>query len=83
MAYEMKDNTGSLFKNDRRESDNHPNLRGQVMVNGEEYWVSAWTKVKGDGEKWLSLAFTPKEIVAKPAQGGGTLLDDSVPFAPW
>ena len=69
MAYELKDNSGSLFKNDKREKDTHPHAKGTVMVGGVEYWVSAWTKDGRDG-KFQSLAFTPKEPRAeapKPA----------------
>jgi len=84
MAYEMKENSGSLFRNEKRETENHPVMRGSALIGGVEYWVSAWTKLKGDGEKWVSLAFTPKEVV-KPVtltdKGGGTLeLDDEIPW---
>ena len=61
MAYEQRDNSGSLFRNDKRETEQHPNLKGSAMIDGVEYWVSAWTKLSKNGEKWVSLAFTPKE----------------------
>jgi hypothetical protein len=60
MAFEMKENTGSLFKNDRREKDTHPNAQGTALINGVEYWVSAWTKKDKNGNPWQSLAFKPK-----------------------
>lgn len=60
MAYEQKDNTGSLFKNDRREKDTHPHAKGTALIDGVEYWVSAWTK-EGDKGRWQSLSFTKKE----------------------
>lgn len=60
MAYEKKDMSGTLFKNDRREKDSHPNATGTAIIDGVEYWVSAWTKdgVKG---KFQSLSFKRKE----------------------
>ena len=61
MAYEQRDNSGSLFPNDKREKDTHPNLRGSIMVGGVMYWIDAWTKHKADGTKWLSLAVKPKK----------------------
>ena len=59
-GYEQKDNSGTLFKNDRREKDTHPHSTGTALIDGVEYWVSAWTK---DGQKgrFQSLAFKRKE----------------------
>jgi hypothetical protein len=31
MAYEHKENKGSIFKNDRKEKDTHPDYTGQLM----------------------------------------------------
>ncbi len=44
MAYEQRDMSGSLFKNDRKTTDNHPDYNGSVMINGQEMWISAWIK---------------------------------------
>ena len=53
-------NRGVLFKNDRKEKDTHPNMKGSINVEGVEYWVSAWTK-DGQNGKFISLSLTPKE----------------------
>lgn len=74
MAYEQKDNTGSLFKNDRREKDSHPHAKGSATIDGVEYWVSAWTK-EGQKGRWQSLSFQRKD--EKPAAKRNS--DD----APW
>jgi len=66
MAFEIKDNSGSLFKNDRKTEESHPQAKGSAKINGVEYWVSAWTKTTKEGVKWQSLSFTPKD--AKPKQ---------------
>ena len=34
-------NRGVLFKNDRKESDSHPDYKGQINVDGTEFWLSA------------------------------------------
>jgi hypothetical protein len=69
MAYEQKDNSGSVFPNERkREGKNDADLTGQAMVGGVEYWVNGWGKKTKDGRKWLSLSFRPK---AAMHPGGG------------
>jgi hypothetical protein len=56
--YEQRDNSGSLFKNDRRgDNERAPNAKGKAMVGGVMYWVSAWTKDRPNGEKYQSLSF--------------------------
>lgn len=65
MAYELRELSGSLFKNDKKETDSHPNMTGSALIDGVEYWISAWTK-EGNKGKWISLAFKQKD--AKPQQ---------------
>lgn len=63
MAYEMRPGHGSFFKNDKKTTDKHPNLKGKVMLpNGEVRWVSAWSKRTAAGEPWIS--FNIGELVA-------------------
>lgn len=67
MAYQHKENTGSLFKNEKKEKDTHPNMTGTALIGGVEYWVSAWTN-DGQKGKWQALAFKPKEESKPQAQ---------------
>lgn len=68
MAYEIKDLSGSLFKNQHKTTDSHPNATGSAMIDGVEYWVSAWTKKDKNGNPWQSLAFTRKDAKQAPAK---------------
>lgn len=61
MAYEQKPDSGSLFKNDRREKDTHPHAKGTALIGGVEYWVDAWTNEANNGTKYQSLKFKPKD----------------------
>lgn len=60
MGYEKKDMSGTLFRNDKREKDSHPNAQGTAIIEGVEYWVSAWTKDGAKG-KFQSLSFKRKD----------------------
>jgi hypothetical protein len=60
MAFEQRELSGSLFKNDKKETEKHPNMTGTALIDGVEYWVSGWTK-EGTNGKWISLAFKPKD----------------------
>lgn len=87
MAYEQKDNSGSLWRNDRKEKDTHPDYSGSVRVDGHDMWISAWLK-ESNGKKFFSLAFKRKDGTAeRPAPQEATKptsfardLDDEVPF---
>jgi hypothetical protein len=53
-------NRGILFKNDRKESDKHPDYKGSVNVDGRDYWLSGWRKDTQKGPA-LSLSVQPKQ----------------------
>lgn len=83
MAYEQRDNSGSLFKNDRKEKDNHPDYKGQAMVGGVEMWMSAWIKESANGTKFMSFSFQPKDQQAAPKKAAAPAapdFDDDMPF---
>lgn len=60
MAYEQRDNSGTLSRNDHKQKPNHPDHRGQCVIEGREYWISAWVK-EGPNGRFFSLSFTPKD----------------------
>jgi hypothetical protein len=66
---EQRDNSGAIFINERKESDNHPDRTGSAMIDGKEYWVSGWIKKSGDKPSFLSLAFKPKDKPAEKLDG--------------
>jgi hypothetical protein len=84
MTYETKDNSGSLWVNDRKQTEKHPDRTGSAIINGQAFWVSGWLK-ESNGKKWLSLAFKLKdqqEQAATPAnkKPRAEELDDEIPF---
>ena len=83
MAYEQKNNSGALFKNDKRETEKHPNAKGSALIDGVEYWVSAWTNTSEKGVKYQSLSFQRKNEVFDNQQEmtqHANDFNDDVPF---
>ena len=80
MAYEKKPGSGSLFKNDKKEKDAHPDYRGDaVLPDGTEVWLSAWIK-QGKKGKFMSLSLQPKTGKPEEAMNLGNADDSGVPF---
>ena len=77
-------NRGALFKNDKKESDNHPDYKGSINVGGTEYWLSSWLKKSKAGATYMSLSVKAKDDApAKPAaKKAGPAVDEDLPFAP-
>ena len=60
--FQQKDGEGALFQNSRKETAQHPDYSGSIMVAGVEYWLSGWKKESKDGtKKYLSLSVRPKK----------------------
>lgn len=91
MAYDNT-NRGSIWKNDDKTEDTHPDFRGSLNVDGVEYWVSAWKRKEGANPKAPALSFTvkAKDAAKTPAPkaqpngagSGGPDYDDDIPFSP-
>ena len=67
MAFEHRENSGALFRNQKRDSEKHPNAVGSALIGGVKYRVSAWTKLDKNGQKWQSLAFQVDAHSSPPA----------------
>lgn len=83
-----KDFSGALFRNDKKETDAHPDYRGSATIGGVEYWVSGWINTAREtGKKYMSLALkakdTPPPAAAQPAQNAEPAhepTEDELPF---
>ena len=85
MAFQPKENSGSLFKNNRKTSENHPDLTGTIMLNGREHWLSAWKKEGKNGPFYsVSVGKVKEPVGFKPAGSDelpkNTFEDDLTPF---
>jgi hypothetical protein len=80
---EQKDNELVLFANDRKQKDTDPNAKGKGMVNGQEYWVAAWTNTSRDGStkyQTIKLTLKDEQDQRRPAAGPTDDSGDDIPF---
>jgi len=79
------DNSGALFRNDRKEKDTQPDYTGECRIEGVEYRLSAWLNESKNGKKYMGLKLTAKDDM--PQQKAPTMpqeqpadFDDDLPF---
>jgi hypothetical protein len=74
-------NHGALFKNTEKEDPKHADYRGEINVNGEQFWLNAWLRTSKKGTKFLSLSVKPKDAAAaKPKPTPDNNMSDEIPF---
>jgi hypothetical protein len=81
MAFEQKDNSGSVWVNDRKDQDTHPDRTGSARIDGTDYWVNGWLRKTKDGKPYLSLSFKAKQdkpVASKKPRADD--LNDAIPF---
>jgi uncharacterized protein (DUF736 family) len=93
MAFEQKPNSGAMFRNDKKNSPNHPDMRGDVHLDKTflinvmdkskgslvKISLSGWSKESAAGKKYLSLS------ASEPWEGGAAapkqaVSDDDLPY---
>ena len=61
-------NRGSIFRNDKKTEDKHPDMSGTINIDGTEFWISGWKKTSKAGTGFISLSVRPKQDQAsKPS----------------
>jgi hypothetical protein len=68
MAYQHKEGKGSLFPNDYKTTETHPDFRGKAMWRGEIIEISMWRGETPSGAEKFSISI--QEPYKKPEQDG-------------
>lgn len=64
-------NKGAMWGNKDKQSDNHPDFKGTINIEGTDYWLAGWKRKDTDSPNApaMRFSFTPKDApVAQPKQ---------------
>jgi uncharacterized protein (DUF736 family) len=82
--FQQKDMEGSLFKNEKKETDKHPDYTGSATIKGTKYNLAAWISTsKKTGRKYMNLKLSPwgkQEAKTSTPQAAPADIDDDIPF---
>lgn len=80
-------NRAVLFKNKDKRDDKDPDYRGNLNVDGKEFWLDFWLQTaKASGEKFMSGRVKPKMAREHPGASENppaktaTDFSDDIPF---
>ena len=54
---EQKNNTGAIFKNDYKKTEQHPDYKGKAMIDNKAKDVAVWLNESQNGKKYFSIKF--------------------------
>lgn len=60
--FEHKENTGSVFVNDKKGNDKAPDLKGQLNIDGKLYNVAMWVKEGNKGKFYSIKVEVPQQL---------------------
>jgi hypothetical protein len=78
-------NRGAIWKNIDKTTDSQPDFKGNLLINGVDFWVSAWKRKEGANPKAPALSFSVRkkedqaiEVTATAATE--TEIDNDIPW---
>ena len=87
MSYD-NNNRGAIWGNENKQKDTQPDFKGNAVIDGVEYYVSAWKRKAGDNPRAPALSFSvtkKEEVQSNGVQQTQQAIDDdfedsSIPF---
>lgn len=74
-------NSGVLFREQEKKSEKHPDFKGNINVEGKDYWLSGWVNESKDGRKYFKLSVQPKDgATAKRPAVSNEIVSEDIPF---
>jgi hypothetical protein len=84
-GYQHREGMGSMLANNKA-ADNHPDWRGDFMLNGTLYEIAGWAGTTAGGKGRISLKVQPQRdrqpAASQPAREAAPKADmnDDIPF---
>ena len=82
MPFEQKDNSGTIFPNDKQGNDKRPDYTGKAMIGGVMYYVSQWDGTTQKGAPKRGLKFESVESANARKAANSTRQAPPAPRAP-
>jgi|TARA_E500000318_G_scaffold23216_1_gene23608 uncharacterized protein (DUF736 family) len=70
-------NRGAIFKNDKKDSEKHPDMTGPLNVDGVDYYIAGWFNESESKGKYMSVKLTKKD---DPSVATASSASSSLPF---
>lgn len=77
---ELKQNTGAIFKNERKQEDKHPEYKGKIDIDGKTYDIALWVKKSKNDKSYFSVKISEPYVGPQYAQTDGPDTNDDLPF---
>jgi uncharacterized protein (DUF736 family) len=66
---EQKDNSGAIFKHDKKDNEKAPDYSGKIVVDGTEKRIALWLNTSKDGtKKYFSVKISDFQQQTAPAE---------------
>ena len=81
--FQHKNNTGKLFKNTFKTSDDQPGYKGTAKIDNKEIDISAWVNTDKNGQHYFGFEFEIIEPVPEPEpepEAPKPDIDEEIPF---
>ena len=80
MAYEQKDDTITLWMNDKKAKDTDPLMTGKGLVKGKEVRAAAWKNVSKAGSSYMNIKISEPQDNAQRFDVAENATPKEVPF---
>lgn len=80
---ENKNNSGAIFRNEKKEKPTSPDYSGSARIGDLEYTMSGWINKSREGKSYLRILFSPKpenKIQGNAPTVESFVNDDDLPF---